>query len=48
VQRYLREFDFRYTHRIGNGIDDDARADIALLGITGKRLTYRRVGPVAA
>lgn len=48
LQRYLREFDFRYTHRVGNGINDDQRADIALLGITGKRLTYRRIGPVAA
>jgi transposase-like protein len=48
LQRYLREFDFRYTHRIGNGINDDQRADIALLGISGKRLTYRRIGPVPA
>ena len=48
LQRYLREFDFRYTNRSGLGIDDDARADIALRGIGGKRLTYRRIGPVAA
>jgi len=48
LQRYLREFDFRYTHRSGNGINDDARADLALKGIAGKRLTYRRIGPVAA
>lgn len=47
--RYLAEFDFRYTHRIANGYDDAERADMALKGITGKRLTYRRIdGPVAA
>lgn len=44
LQRYLREFDFRYTHRSGNGVDDTQRADIALMGIVGKRLTYRRTG----
>ncbi|MES2987037.1 MAG: IS1595 family transposase [Pseudomonadota bacterium] len=48
LQRYLAEFDFRYTNRIACGVDDDARANIALLGIAGKRLTYRRVGSVAA
>jgi len=48
LQRYLREFDFRYTYRSANGIEDDQRAEIALKGIAGKRLTYRRIGPVAA
>jgi transposase-like protein len=48
LQRYLAEFDFRYTNRIACGVDDDARADIALRGIAGKRLTYRRVGSVPA
>lgn len=42
LQRYLAEFDFRMNHRIALGVDDAARADIALQGITGKRLTYRR------
>jgi transposase-like protein len=42
LQRYLAEFDFRMNHRIKLGYDDAARADIALQGITGKRLTYRR------
>lgn len=47
--RYLAEFDFRYTHRIANGYDDAERADMALKGIVGKRLTYRRIdSPVAA
>ncbi len=40
--RYLAEFDFRYSNRAKLGIDDAMRADIALKGITGKRLTYRR------
>jgi len=40
--RYLAEFDFRYSNRAKLGINDAARADIAIKGITGKRLTYRR------
>lgn len=44
LQRYLREFDFRYTYRSANGVDDATRADLALKDITGKRLTYRRTG----
>jgi hypothetical protein len=42
LQRYLNEFDFRYSNRIKLGIDDACRADLALKGINGKRLTYRR------
>ena len=42
LQRYVTEFDFRYSNRIGLGVDDAARADKALKGIGGKRLTYRR------
>ena len=42
LQRYLAEFDFRYSTRTAMGIDDTGRADLALKGITGKRLTYRR------
>ena len=42
LHRYLSEFDFRYSNRIALGIDDAMRADKALQGITGKRLTYRR------
>lgn len=48
LQRYLREFDFRYTNRSGNGVNDDPRADLALRGISGKRLTYRRTARLAA
>jgi transposase-like protein len=39
LKRYLSEFDFRYTHR---KIEDTERAELALKGIEGKRLTYRR------
>jgi transposase-like protein len=42
LQRYLSEFDFRYNYRVKLGYTDMERADIALSGITGKRLTYRR------
>jgi transposase-like protein len=41
LHRYLAEFDFRYTNRIANGIDDGARADNILRGVVGKRLTYQ-------
>jgi hypothetical protein len=42
LHRYLNEFDFRMSNRARLGISDDMRTDIALEGITGKRLTYRR------
>lgn len=41
LHRYLAEFDFRYNNRVAFGINDVARADQALRGIVGKRLTYR-------
>jgi ISXO2-like transposase domain len=41
LHRYLSEFDFRYSNRVALGVDDTARADRALLGVKGKRLTYR-------
>ena len=41
LHRYLAEFDFRYNNRIALGVDDVTRADEALKGIVGKRLTYR-------
>ncbi len=43
LQRYLSEFDFRYSNRAGLGVNDSKRAEIALHGIVGKRLTYRRI-----
>ncbi len=42
LQRYLAEFDFRYSNRAALEIDDAKRAQKALKGIVGKRLTYRR------
>jgi hypothetical protein len=42
LHRYLAEFDFRYSHRVALGVNDTARAEKALLGIVGKRLTYRQ------
>jgi len=42
LQRYLQEFDFRYTNRTAQGVNDTERAIKALGQIQGKRLTYRR------
>lgn len=42
LARYLAEFDFRYNHRSGLGINDTMRADEILRHVGGKRLTYRR------
>ncbi len=47
LDRYLAEFDFRMNHRIALGVNDDMRADKALSGIAGKRLTYRRTNKAA-
>jgi len=42
LHRYVGEFDFRYSNRIANGVDDKARAAKAIMGTVGKRLTYRQ------
>jgi len=47
LPRYLAEFDFRYSNRIALEVDDTLRAEIALKGIVGKRLTYRRIDEAA-
>ena len=44
LHRYLAEFDFRYNNRDAVGVNDAMRAEKALKGIAGKRLTYRRIG----
>jgi transposase-like protein len=44
LHRYAAEFDFRHNHRSRLGIEDVERADLALKGAAGKRLTYRTVG----
>lgn len=45
LKRYVTEFDFRYNTRT---LNDYERAEVALKGASGKRLTYRRIGPVPA
>ncbi len=40
-QRYLDEYTFRYNNRIKLGVHDTERADRAIKGADGKRLTYR-------
>jgi hypothetical protein len=42
LHRYLVEFTFRHNHRSKLGFSDAMRADRALQGAEGKRLTYRR------
>jgi transposase-like protein len=42
LKRYVSEFDFRYNNR---KVSDGERADIALKGIEGKRLTYQGTRP---
>ncbi|MGH7082825.1 MAG: transposase, partial [Acetobacteraceae bacterium] len=42
LQRYLAEFDFRYSNRIKLGIDDTMRTITAIKGADGRRLTYRQ------
>lgn len=44
LHRYLAEFDFRYNARQSLGVNDEARANRALRGIVGRRLTYQTVG----
>ena len=41
LHRYVTEFDFRYSNRVRLGVNDTERADKALQGVVGKRLTYR-------
>ena len=49
LHRYLAEFDFRYSNRSALGVEDEARAALAMRGIVGKRLMYRdSLVPVAA
>jgi hypothetical protein len=42
LHHYLAKFDFRYSNRSGLGVEDQERAELALKGAKGKRLTYRR------
>jgi transposase-like protein len=40
LQRYVDEFDFRFSNRKSLGVDDLTRAERLLKGVVGKRLTY--------
>ena len=40
LHRYASEFAFRYSPRVATGVGDLARADLALTGFAGKRLTF--------
>jgi len=42
LHRYLAEFDYRYNEREANGVSDAQRMAKSVMGIVGKRLTYRR------
>jgi len=48
LQRYLHEFDFRYSNREKLGIGDGERTSLAVKGADGKRLTYRRLNKRSA
>jgi transposase-like protein len=45
IHRYLAEFDFRYSTK---DVSDKERTDAMLRGVVGRRLTYRRTGPLFA
>jgi transposase-like protein len=42
LQRYLHEFDFRYSNRAALKVDDCERTDRSIKGAEGKRLQYRQ------
>lgn len=48
LHRNLAEFDFRYSNRIALAVDDQDRAERAIMGAVGKRLTYRNPYVTAA
>src|SRR5271168_5605751 len=41
LHRYVAELDFRYNNRSAIGVEDAERANKALKGIEGRRLTYK-------
>jgi hypothetical protein len=45
--RYIGEFNFRHNTRSALGVSDKERAVLAIKGIEGKRLTYRRTDEAA-
>jgi transposase-like protein len=47
LSRYVNEFEFRYNHRSGLGIEDAERVQQLAKATEGKRLTYRRIDEAA-
>ena len=47
LHRYLAEFDFRYNRRTALKVSDRERADDAIRGAAGKRLTYNQTDEAA-
>ena len=47
MNRYLAEYDFRYSNRAALGVNDSDRSDNFLTSAVGKRLTYQTVGAKA-
>ena len=41
LHRYVAEFDSRYDNRLKLRVDDAQRTRAALIGVVGRRLTYR-------
>jgi transposase-like protein len=41
LKRYLAEFDFRYNERMALNVTDAQRANKAIAGVVGKRVTYQ-------
>ncbi len=48
LHRYVSEFEFRFNTRTKLGFTDTQRAQLAIEGAEGKRLTYRRTDGTAA
>jgi len=44
LPRHRARFEFRHDNRVAHGIGDKERADIALMGVVGKRLTCQTIG----
>jgi len=42
LKRYLAEFDFRYNERAALNVSDADRAERAVRGVVGKRMTYQQ------
>jgi hypothetical protein len=42
LERYVAEFDFRYSNRAALGVDDAERTTRTIAGVKGKRLMYRQ------